>query len=123
MINWGEVRWFKKYEFDSPDDPGSGNEMSGTLIGKLERLRSNCGFPIHINSGFRTPEHNSEIGGKDSSAHLRGRAVDISCRSSAQRYQLIKEALGLGFKRIGIGDTFIHLDVDESLPQNVIWTY
>jgi hypothetical protein len=28
-----------------------------------------------------------------------------------------------GFNRIGIGDDFIHVDVDEILPQDVIWKY
>ena len=32
-------------------------------------------------------------------------------------------ALKVGFKRIGVGKTFIHLDDDMTLPQNVIWNY
>jgi hypothetical protein len=28
-----------------------------------------------------------------------------------------------GIKRIGIGKTFIHVDVDDTLPQNVMWLY
>ena len=28
-----------------------------------------------------------------------------------------------GFKRIGIGSTFIHVDLDLDKPQNVFWLY
>jgi len=27
------------------------------------------------------------------------------------------------FDRIGIGATFIHVDIDESKPQDVLWEY
>jgi hypothetical protein len=29
----------------------------------------------------------------------------------------------VGFKRIGVGRTFVHLDVDASKSQNVAWGY
>jgi hypothetical protein len=36
---------------------------------------------------------------------------------------MIEALLTAGFNRIGISNRFIHVDVDEELPQNVIWTY
>lgn len=48
------------------------------LAAKLEAIRAQLGgTAIHINSGFRTPEHNVEVGGKKHSQHLLGNAVDI----------------------------------------------
>lgn len=44
----------------------------------LERVRKRCGFPLVINSGFRSTEVNELVGGSRSSYHLDGRAVDIS---------------------------------------------
>ena len=29
----------------------------------------------------------------------------------------------VGFTRIGVGNTFIHVDIDENKSSNVIWTY
>jgi hypothetical protein len=29
----------------------------------------------------------------------------------------------VGFNRIGVANTFIHVDNDPSLPEDVIWTY
>ena len=31
--------------------------------------------------------------------------------------------MSVGINRIGIGETFIHCDVDSVKDQNVIWTY
>jgi hypothetical protein len=63
------------------------------------------------------------VGGGENSAHLRGTAADIKCLYAADRYLLVMLALEAGFTRIGIGEDFIHLDVDTTLPQNVIWVY
>lgn len=43
----------------------------------LEPLRKFYGRPITINSGYRSPELNSAVGGAKNSYHLYGRAADI----------------------------------------------
>lgn len=43
----------------------------------LEPLRAAVERPIRITSGWRTPEHNTAIGGRRRSAHLLGWAADI----------------------------------------------
>lgn len=44
----------------------------------METIRSLCGnHPITITSGFRTPEHNKEVGGAPNSFHLKGMAADF----------------------------------------------
>lgn len=44
----------------------------------LEVVRWTYGKPIKINSGFRSTQHNKEVGGVDNSMHLLGKAVDIA---------------------------------------------
>ena len=39
------------------------------------------------------------------------------------RDEVVRAAVKVGFKRIGIGRSFIHLDNDPSLPQPVAWGY
>lgn len=117
------LQYFKLEEFDSPDIPGSGTNMNLTFLHIMDRIRGRVGFPCKINSGYRTSERNMQEGGKKNSAHLRGKAADIDAPTSAQKYALVTAALLEGITRIGIGSTFIHLDNDETLPQNVIWTY
>lgn len=48
----------------------------------LEMVRSRLGgFPILISSGYRSPEVNKAVGGKENppSQHIRGEAVDFTC--------------------------------------------
>ena len=44
----------------------------------LQQIRVACGFPVIVNSAFRTPEVNSLVGGVVNSKHLYGLAADLS---------------------------------------------
>ena len=120
---WKLIRHFSPHEFDSPDSPGSGRNMQWSIVSKLDSIRSTIGQPMVVNSGYRTPEHNDEVGGVDGSAHSEGYAVDIACRVSRLRFLIIQAALDVGISRIGIARTFVHLDTDPSKPVQVAWLY
>ena len=48
-----------------------------TLVNKvLDPLREKVGA-IRVNSGYRSPEHNKQIGGATNSQHCKGEAADI----------------------------------------------
>lgn len=117
------MRYFTYEEFDSPDEPGSGQLMSPTLLGMLDAARKLYGKSITINSGFRTKSHNAKVGGVKSSSHLNGLAVDIKIDGSTDRFALYEALRSVGFKRLGVGKTFIHVDIDISKPSNVMWLY
>ena len=117
------MRYFNYSEFDSPDVQGSGQMMDKTLLEMLDEVRDKFDKPIHITSGFRTPAHNEAVGGTEYSSHLKGLAVDIACKKSTDRFDLINCLLDVGFSRIGVGNTFIHADIDQDKTQGVIWTY
>ena len=120
---WSDIKYFKPDEFSSPDDPGTGIRMNMDLVERLDALRAKCNFALIITSGYRTDAHNKKVGGVDSSEHTDGNAVDIRCKSSSRRFTIVENALLLGFERIGIGSTFVHLGVSKTHPQRVIWTY
>lgn len=117
------IRYFDLSEFDSPDLKGSGEEMKASTLSMLDRARAHAKIPFVINSGYRTPEHNRKVGGVPDSSHVKGYAVDISARTSLDRYIIVDSLLKAGFTRIGIAKTFIHADNDPSKPQGLIWTY
>lgn len=94
------------------------------LVQLLDKMRGECGFPFIINSGFRTVEENNKL--KDAvndSSHTLGLAVDLKCLTSDKRFKIIESAIKNGITRIGVGSTFIHLDIDGSKPQMVTWLY
>lgn len=115
--------FFKLREFDSPDLNGSGSLMDETLIDMLIEARSKANIPFIINSGYRTKEYNKRIGGVKNSSHLKGLAVDIKCVDSRSRSLILNALISAGFNRIGIAKTFIHCDIDQDKPTNVIWMY
>jgi uncharacterized protein YcbK (DUF882 family) len=99
------------------------DDVAPELVFFLEMLRDRLGRALNITSGVRCALHNTKVGGGVNSAHLRGLAADIACANGLQRHELVSLALHSGINRIGIGPKFVHLDLDKSLAQEVMWLY
>jgi uncharacterized protein YcbK (DUF882 family) len=117
------INYFGCKEFDSPDKPGSGTNMDEEHIDMLNFARALNNIPYIITSGYRTLEYSKEKGYSITSSHTKGLASDILVRNSQERWLILDALKQAGFKRIGIGNGFIHCDNDKDKPQNVIWTY
>ena len=117
------LKHFKYEEFKSPDVPNSGNLMDADFLAMLDSAREIAGIPFKINSAYRSESHNQAVGGKPTSSHLVGKAVDLHCTNSRDRWTIITALQKAGFTRFGIAKTFIHVDSDENKSPNVIWTY
>ena len=102
---------------------GTKEDINVSLLVTLERLEESLGFDLPFTSGFRCPECNKKAGGKENSAHLVGKAVDIACKTSFVRYQMLYHFFLAGIDRIGIGKGFLHVDISIDLPRNVTWLY
>jgi len=95
--------------------------MDEKVVQKLDLARSIAKVPFAVRSAVRCPTHNVSVGGIENSAHLTGNAVDIACTSSNKRFLIIESLIRVGFNRIGVYDTFIHVDNDETKPARVLW--
>ena len=115
-------KYFSQKEFVC-DGVNCFDKMSNNLLKMLYEAREVAGVPFVITSSWRSEEVNKMVGGKSNSAHLRGTAVDIACRNSAHRFEIVDALIVAGFTRIGIGNSFIHADCDEDLVNSVIWLY
>lgn len=104
---------------------GCGMDIADELKLLVFKMREEAKVPFIITSGARCETHNIFEGGGDNSAHLRGIAVDIAYSNSSRAYAIEKAAYQHGIKRIGRNrkKKFIHIDIDESLPQNVSFDY
>ena len=107
------LEYFHHNEFDSPDIKNSGLLMDNDFVLLLNEARKMANIPFIINSGYRSKHHNSLVGGKSDSSHLKGLAVDIKCTNSRDRYIILHSLIYCGFHRIGINKSFIHVDMDE----------
>lgn len=95
------------------------------LLAVLTQLEHRMGFSLQINSGYRVPVHNEEVGGVPGSEHTYDPAegADVFCQRSATRYKMVRELLSMGVRRIGIGATFVHVGIATDKPLDVLWTY
>ena len=121
VSNQSNITYFKREEFSC--FCCNKNKVSDKLLSLLETCRSVYGKSMFIESGYRCEKHNAEVGGAPESAHVKGEAADIRCLSSSDRYALLRVLLTFGAKRIGLHEKFIHVDVSETLAQNVMWIY
>lgn len=126
-INKKHLKTINLSVFDSPDTPGSGQCIDPQLIAKLQQLERITGYPIfkRINSGARSAYWNTKVGGVSNSSHQMPfcKAVDIKTPTKSIRNRIVMAARDVGFKRIGVGQTFVHLDVDSMKSQYVAWGY
>ena len=66
----------------------------------LNPLREKFGKPIRITSGFRSPELNKAVGGKPTSQHTKGEAVDITAIDKADNKELFELCKTLDFDQL-----------------------
>lgn len=117
------LEFFTLDEFLCPCCGKGDVEMDAEFLTTLDLARHFADLPFMITSGFRCRDHNSNIGGSQDSAHLSGFAADIYTAGPKSRYRIVAGLIQAGFRRIGIGDNFIHADSDPGKARGAIWTY
>ena len=81
----------------------------------LDPIREMWGKPLNVNSGYRCSALNKAVGGKPTSQHLKGEAVDITTGSKAENkklFEMIKES-GLVYDQLidEYGFSCIHISL------------
>lgn len=102
------------------------NEVKGLkheFVLLLDKARHIAGIPFIINSGYRTVAKNKAVNGVKDSAHLYGLAVDLKAKNGTEKYKIVNALMSVGIKRIGVGGTFIHADIDYSKTNPTIYKY
>ena len=111
----------KKYKYFS-DVEVAKYKLVPELWQMLDKAREIAGIPFIITSGYRTKEHNTEVGGVENSSHLLGEAVDISARNSNEHFLITKGLMLAGFTRISKKyPSHVHCDISKDKEQNVLF--
>ena len=124
-----DFKHFSWKEFDCKSGKGKGiDNMDKEFICLLDDARGIAGVPFEITSGYRTPEYNKALleqgyKGSKNSSHTKGLAADIYAKDSFTRFKIVTALMIVGINRIGIGNNFVHCDIDQDKPQQVLWTY
>ena len=86
------------------------------LVMVLQSIRDHFGKAVNINSGYRTPQYNTKVGGVDQSQHCYGTAADITVKGveveivAAYARKIMPDWGGVGvYKSQG----FTHIDARE----------
>jgi len=93
------------------------------LMEMMVRARIRAGIAFPVVSWCRCREYNKRVGGTVESAHMDCKAVDIRVSGVGERFVMAEALFWTGFRRFGIGRSFIHVDIDREKMQNVMWTY
>ena len=100
------------------DGPSPYPDRTRHLAWTLQRVRDEVGFPVRINSAYRCPAHNKNIGGATHSKHLEGIAADIDVMgvNSKDVADKVEELMTNGaIPNGGLGryNTFTHIDIRQ----------
>lgn len=57
----------------------------------LDPAREELGFPIKVNSGYRSSAVNKAVGGAATSQHVKGQAADLDCADNAKLFNIIRD--------------------------------
>ena len=112
---------FTLQEFQSKDGASTPEELIPNIVklaGNLQVIRNEIGCSLHINSAYRSPEHNKSIGGVKNSQHTLGKAADIASRNHTPKelYFIISNLIAAGkldIKGMGLYKSFVHVDIRE----------
>lgn len=110
MNNMEKFKYFDWAEFNCKCGCGF-NNISLSLLCKLETAREHAKVPFYINSGCRCKTHNKAVKGSKTSFHMKGLAVDIKASNNHTRMKIIRGLIKADFKNIIIYETFIHVDI------------
>lgn len=118
------LNYFEPHEFECKCGCGLGfDSMNKDLLIKLDEARRIAGVPFTLWSAMRCPEHNEREGGSATSSHLIGFAVDIEARDDHHKFRIVRSLIAVGFNRIGIAGSFIHVDNDPAKNSSRMWSY
>ena len=117
------LRYFTQSDFDQCTPSCMLEDMNPTFMELLDSARHIAKIPFIPTSGFRSEIYESEQGRDGTSSHTKGLAIDLKADNSVKRFKIINALISIGLNRIGIGENFIHVDMDKSKTSKVIWHY
>lgn len=93
------------------------DSLRNLCVNILEPLRAKIGFPIVVNSGYRSPELNKLVGGARNSQHMLGEAVDIEVP------QIPNKRLAQTIRGLGLPYDQLILEHAEDSDPNAGWVH
>lgn len=117
------LKYFSEEDFSRCQPACSVSDCDEVALIMLDTLRERCGFPLILNSAYRSSSYEKKKGRTGTSSHCKGLAFDIRCYDTKLRALLVRNAFEVGFTRIGIAKNYVHIDCDNKKLNPCIWLY
>jgi uncharacterized protein YcbK (DUF882 family) len=106
--------------FNEPQ-PGVVPRLYNTAIG-MEKVRSLLGYPIFVDSGYRSEEVNARVGGSKNSDHIKGDACDFTCERFGSPLAICLEIKDSGIKydQLIQEGTWVHISFGPRMRQETL---
>lgn len=97
------------------DNNPSGTELANLKVtaSKMEEVRALLGYPINVNSGYRSPGVNKAVGSTaKNSEHMQGKAVDFICPKYGNPRQIVEKikSSNISFNQLILEfDSWVHI--------------
>lgn len=108
-------RYFPDIEFNRCTPSCSIEDMDQQFLDILDGIREEFGQPMVMNSAYRSIAWDKAHGRSGNGAHTYGLAVDIRCPNRDYQERLKAIARKHDIVRIGTYDTFLHIDIGDTV--------
>ena len=90
-------------------------QINEAALDLLQALRTRLGVPLIVQSAYRSPDYNRQVGGAKYSMHLQGAAFDISM-ANHDPVKFEAAARAVGFTGFGFypRQNFMHIDIGRA---------
>lgn len=118
-----------KYGIDNNPSEIHLRSLKEIAVKVFQPIRDHFGLPIHVSSGYRSPELNSRIGGSRASSHCLGEALDLDADltkglTNRELFDYIRKNLDFDQLIYEFGNEFepdwVHVSYDRSGNRNQI---
>ena len=116
---WKDIRYFTREEFKCKCGgrycAGYPAEMQEAVVRIADAARAHFGRPAHVVSGLRCPKWNLREGGKETSQHQYGEAIDLKIEgvSAEKLRQFVASQPGHRYSYC-INSTNVHFDIPKT---------
>ena len=117
---------FTSREFDCPCSDCTKTLIDKELVSHLEAVRTSLGSVLHITSGYRCSSYQAQLKlrgyetASGISQHTLGKAADVS-NGVMTGMELEGYARKVGFRAVGVGNHWIHVDMRSDKDRR--WAY
>lgn len=113
---WENIRYFSRNEFRCKCGrycDGFPVEPVQLLVEQAVIVREHFGVPVHVSSGVRCEQHNTNVGGVDGSRHKNGKAMDFRVEGQSAKTVLnfVKTIPEIRYC-YAIDGSYVHMDVE-----------